>query len=140
MKILERDKVNGLAQPTPTWPKTEYRDTKQFDTLVERLRWGGHASIVGSVTGLGGVAPAPLGSSQPMKTMQSLCVTPRVIPLWMRCEACEAQVSVGHIKGLTLLPCRQYSTHGYQQGALMASTNILRERNLPSVPCALNVP
>jgi hypothetical protein len=71
MKILERDKVNGLARPTPTWPKTEDRDTKLFDTWVERLRRGGHASIVGSVgsaTGLGGVAPAPLGSSQQVKT------------------------------------------------------------------------
>lgn len=28
---------------------------------------GGHASIVGSVTGVGGVAPAPLGNSQQMK-------------------------------------------------------------------------
>jgi hypothetical protein len=32
MKILEGDKVNGLARPTPTWPKTEDRDTKLFDT------------------------------------------------------------------------------------------------------------
>ena len=50
----------------PQRPKTEDRDTKLFDTGCGEAAM--HPLIVGSVTGLGGVAPAPLGSSQEVKT------------------------------------------------------------------------
>jgi len=51
MKILQREKVTVTDLLSPP---------KLLDTWVERLRWGGHASIVGSVTGFDGVAPIRL--------------------------------------------------------------------------------